>query len=201
MALVNKQHRPGLLARLFQFEQRRDLPVHREDAVGGNNNMPRPRRFRLFELLPQIGDAGVLEAVASCFTEPHAIDDARVIELVGDDGVLRRQNRLKQSRVGVEARRIKDGRLGAVELRDPFFERLVRGLRAADEAHRRQAEPELVERFPGRRDESRVVGKAQIVVRAKVEDCAVAACSVCTADGDPGPLGRGHDGLGLEGAG
>ena len=200
MALVHEKHRPGLLAGPLDLEQRRDLAVHREDAVGRHHDVPRAGGPRLLQLLLQVLDAGVLEAVPGGLAEPHAVDDARVVELVRDDGVLRGQDRLEEAGVGVKARRVQDCGLGAVELGDPLLQRLVRGLRAADEAHGREAEPELVERLPGRRDEARVVGEAEVVVGAEVEDFAGGA-SLGGADGDLGTLGRGHDGLGLESAG
>ena len=48
-------------------------------------------------------------------------------------------------------------------------------LRAADEAHRSHAEAELVERLARRGDDLGMVGKAEIVVGAEVQELALAA--------------------------
>ena len=42
-------------------------------------------------------------------------------------------------------------------------------LRSADEAHRRHAEAELLHRAPGRRDDVRMIGEAQVIVGAEVD--------------------------------
>ena len=63
-----------------------------------------------------------------------------------DDRVLLAEQRLEQAAVGVEARGVEDGVLGAEEPAKRRLQLLVHGLRAADEAHRRHAEAVAVER-------------------------------------------------------
>jgi hypothetical protein len=75
-----------------------------------------------FELGLQVGQVAVLVAVALGLAEPHAVDDAGVVELVADDGVLGAEQGFEQAAVGVEAGRVEDGVLGAEELADRLFE-------------------------------------------------------------------------------
>jgi glycine C-acetyltransferase len=52
----------------------------------------------------QVGHVVVLVAQPRGLAESHAVDDRGVVQLVGDDGILRTQDRLKQPAVGVPAR-------------------------------------------------------------------------------------------------
>jgi hypothetical protein len=45
---------------------------------------------------------------ALCFAESDAVDDACVIELVADHGIFRRQDRLKEPAVCIEAAGVQD---------------------------------------------------------------------------------------------
>jgi len=63
----------------------------------------------------------VLVAHLAGLAEAQAVDDGRVVELVRDDGVVGRQQRLEQAGVGVETARVQDGVLAAVELGDQPF--------------------------------------------------------------------------------
>ena len=109
-------------------------------------------------------------AVPLGLAEPDAVDDGRVVQRVGDDRVLLVEERLEQAAVGVEAGRVEDRVLGPEEARDGRLELLVDVLGAADEPDAREAEAPPLEPVPGGPDEVGVVGKAEVVVRAEVED-------------------------------
>lgn len=47
--------------------------------------------------------------------QPDAVDDRRMVQFVGEDGVVGGQHRLENARIGVEARRIQDGVLATME--------------------------------------------------------------------------------------
>ena len=144
------------------------------------------------ELGLQVGHVVVLVAQAPGLAEPDAVDDRGVVELVGDDGVLGAQDRLEQAAVGVPARGIEDRVLGAQELGDRLFERLVRFLRAADEADRGQAVAPVVEGLVGRLHDLGVIGQPEVIVRAHVQHVGPAL------DADVGLLRRAQDALALE---
>jgi len=88
---------------------------------------------RRFQFRFEIGHVVVFVAMPLRLAEPDAVNDARVVQFVGNDRVRLAQQRLKQAAVGVEARRIENRVLGAeksAQLRLQFF---VNALRAADE--------------------------------------------------------------------
>jgi len=101
---------------------------------------------------------------------PHAVNDAGVVQLVGDDCVLRAKESLEQPAVGVEAGGIEDRVFGAQELADFGFELLMHALGAADEADAGQAVAPLVNRRLGRGGNGRMLRQAQVIVGAQIQD-------------------------------
>ena len=147
-----------------------NIAVHGEHAVGRDQNFLAAGFPRVLELGFEILHVVVQIAVALGLAEAHAVDDGRVVQLIRNDRVLRPQQRLKQTAVGVEAGGIEDGVIRSSKLCDAAFKFLVDLLRAADEAHRRKAEaPAVIAGLRGL-DEPRVVGQAEIVVGAHVDD-------------------------------
>src|SRR5690606_17811731 len=120
-------------------------------------------RFELIEIV-------VCVAQAFRLGQTYAVDDAGVIEGVADDRVLLVEQGLKQSAVGVEARRVQDGVLGAQKTAQPLLELLVNALCAADETHGRHAVAVTVERQSRRFAHGRMIGESEIVVRAEIDD-------------------------------
>ena len=79
------------------------------------------------------------------------------------------QQRLEQTAVGIEARGVEDGVLGAEEVGNRLFKLLMQVLGAADEAHAGHAEAVRVQRLLRRGDDVRVVGQAQVIVGAEIQ--------------------------------
>src|ERR1700722_8893730 len=127
---------------------------------------------RLFQPVFQFVHVAVGEAVAPRLAEPDAVDDGGVIEAVRDDGILLPEQRLEDAAIGVEAGGEQDGVVLAEIARDPLLEPAVQRLGAADETHRRHAEAEGVEPGLGGRDDLGMVGEAEIVVGAEIDDLA-----------------------------
>ena len=65
----------------------RDRAVHRENAVGRDES--EARAFGRLQLRLEIGHVVVLVTIALRFAEPHTVNDAGVIQFVGNDRVLR----------------------------------------------------------------------------------------------------------------
>ena len=149
--------------------QVRNDPVHREDAVGRDQLEAGAGRFRFVQPGFEVGHVVVAVAKALRLAQADAVDDAGVIQFVADDGVLFAEQRFEHAAVGIEAARIEDAVVGSEERGNRPLELLVHGLRAANEAHRRHAEAPVLEPLARRRDQPRVVGQAQIVVRAEIE--------------------------------
>src|SRR5207253_4918091 len=97
------------------------------------------------------------------------VDDAGVVQFVGQDRVLVAEDSLEQSAVGVPARRVEDGVLLAEEARDSLFELLVQLLSAADEANRGQAVAVAIESLVRGLDDGRMIGETEVVVGAEVD--------------------------------
>ena len=101
--------------------------------------------------------------------EADAVDDRGVVERVGDDRVLLAEQRLEEAAVGVEARPVEDGVVGAEEAGDGLLQALVEVLRAADEAHAGEAEAVRVEGLLRGGEHRGVRGEAEVVVGAEVQ--------------------------------
>ncbi len=92
-----------------------------------------------------------------------------MVELVADHGILFAEKRLEQTAVGVKAARIKNRVLHSQEDAQCALEFLVDRLSAADESHRRHAEPVLVDAVLRCLHEAGIVRQAKIVIRAEVQ--------------------------------
>ena len=101
------------------------------------------------------------------------------------------EQRFEQAAVGVEAGWIKNRVLGPEKFRQRGFEFLVNVLRAANETDAGHAEAVCVERFLRGGDERRMIGQAEIIVRAHVEH------ALAAGDLDVRVLRAGDDALGF----
>ena len=170
VAVVDHRQRVIAVGQIADGLEVRNVAVHGEHAVGRDQNFLAAGFPRVLELGFEILHVVVQIAVALGLAEAHAVDDGRVVQLIRNDRVLRPQQRLKQTAVGVEAGGIEDGVIRSSKLCDAAFKFLVDLLRAADEADGRQAEtPAVIAGLRGL-DEPRVVGQAEIVVGAHVDD-------------------------------
>src|SRR5205814_4306628 len=79
--------------------------------------------------------------------EADAVNDRRVIQLVGDDYVLGTEQRLEQATVRVKGRRINNRVLSPEEFRQRAFEIFVDVLRAANKTDAGHAEAVGIERL------------------------------------------------------
>ena len=170
MAVVDHHERVELISEVADALEVGDVAVHGENAVGRNDDFLAARLARAHELGAQIVHVAVFIAVAVRLAQAHAVDDARMVQLIGDHGILRAEQRFKKAAVGVKAGGIEDGVLHADKVGDLALERLVDLLRAADEAHGGKAEAPVVIALLRRLDQARVIGKTQVVVRAHVHN-------------------------------
>jgi hypothetical protein len=141
--------RAVLVAQGAHLGQLRDAPVHREHAVGEYQHRARATGAGFLQAAPQVIHVVVAVAPAARLAQADAVDDGGVVQLVADHRVGFVQQRLEQAAVGVEGGGIEHGVFGAHEGGDARLELLVQVLRAADEAHRGQAQTVAAQR--GRR--------------------------------------------------
>ena len=93
MRVVDHGERVVFFGKIDNSLQVRDCAVHRKTAVGCDQT--KPRILRGAQLRFEIGHIVVLVTKPLCFAEPDAVDDARVIEFIADDGVLFREQRFE----------------------------------------------------------------------------------------------------------
>ena len=126
----------------------------------------------ILQALLELGHVVVRVAHALRPAEPDAVDDRRVVERVADHHVGLVEDGLEETSVGIEAGAVEDGVVGAEERRHPRLELFVHALRATDEAHRCHAEAVIVHSLRCGLHQRRMVGEAEVVVRAEIEDLA-----------------------------
>ena len=164
----------GVVA-LGQVADRRqvgDDAVHGEHAVG--RDQAEAAVLGLLAAGLQRGHVVVGVAQAPRLAEPDAVDHRGVVEGIGDDRVLRPQQGLEQAGVGIEAGGIEDRILHPEKAGEALFERLVLLLGAADEAHRSHPVAIAIEGRLGSPHQPGIIGQAEVVVGAEVEDLAPA---------------------------
>ena len=169
------------------------VAIHGEHRVGGDDL--EARIFGSFQLRAKVLHVAIGVAETLRLAEADAVDDRCMIERVADDGVFGAKAGFEEAAVGIEARGVEDGVVGAEKVADALLELLVDVLGSADEANRGHPEAMLGERLLRRFDHSRVVGQPEIVVRAEVDDRFSAAFP---SDLDRGLLRRNDDSLLLE---
>ena len=134
MRVIDHHHRVVLVGQLANRRKIRNGAVHGENPVGGNQTKSGGLCFLKFDL--QVFDRIVLVAKTLRLAEPYSVDDARVVELVGDDRILGPENRLEKPTVGIPTGVVEDRIFESEEIAELFFKLLVDGLRTADETYR-----------------------------------------------------------------
>ena len=167
VAVVHHHERAVLLRQIADRGQVCDGAIHRKHAVGGDELDP--RAVCRLQLLSQAAHVVVLIAITRGFAEAHAVDDARVVEFVGNHRVRIGQERFKQAAVCVEAGAIENRILHAQKTRNPRFQLFVDALRAADEAHGGKPVTPRIIGGSRRRDQGGMIRQPQIVVGAHIE--------------------------------
>ena len=167
VGVVDHHHRVVTLGEVADVAEPGEVSLHAEDAVGGDH--PEPGRIRLLQLGLEVGHVAVGVDLPLGAAQPHAVDDAGVIERVADYGVLGAEYGLEQARIRVEARRVEDRVLGAHELAQAPLEVLVDLLSAADEPDGGHAEAVVAHAVGYRLEHVGMAGEAQVVVGAEVD--------------------------------
>ena len=168
VAVVHHHQGVKLIGQIADPLEVGDVAVHGEHAVGSDELHLAAGGLGVLQAPAQVRHVVVLVAVALGLAQPHAVDDGRVVQLVGDHRVLGPQQGLEETAVGVEAGGVENGVVHAQKLRQLPLQLLVDGLGAADKPHGAQAEAPPVIALLGRLDEGRVVAEPQVVVGAHV---------------------------------
>ena len=129
-------------------------------------------------MLLELGQVAIGVTQPASLAQPDTVDDAGVIERIGNDRILIAEHGLEQSAVGVPARGIQDGVFGAEKSRQRRFELLVHRLRTADETYRGHAIAEAVDGAVRGLANCRMAGKSQVIVSAQVDDIRVVGANL-----------------------
>ena len=132
------------------------------------------------QLRCQLLHVPIAVAKALRLRQAYAVDDARMVQFIRDDGIALIQNRLEQPAIGVKTRAVQDRIRHPEKFAQPAFQLLVNLLRPADEAHRCQPVTPAFKRLPRGLNNLRMVRQTQIVVGAQIQDALLCAqINVC----------------------
>ena len=192
VGVVDHNHGTILFGEVTDLRQRGNKPVHRENAVGGDHDVPAV--LRSLQLGLKIGHVLVTVTEALGLAQPDPIDDRGMVKLVGNNRVVSAEKDLKKSAVGVKAGRVKNGVpvvgiIGVKELGDGSLELLVEGLGATNKPHRGHPKAPFIESPLGSLNEHRGISQTEVIIRAQVNDLAP------IIDGDLARLGAGQRGF------
>ena len=133
MAVVDHRQRVMFTGEFTDRAEVGDRTVHREHAIGHDQAIIAV--LGGIELCLQVTHIVVLIAKSLRFGQPHAINDAGVIQGVRNDRILFPENSLEEPAIGVKTGRIKDGVLCTQILTDTMLKLLVERLGSTYEAH------------------------------------------------------------------
>jgi hypothetical protein len=163
MALVDDEGGAAAAAGRDEARQVGGVALHAEDAVG-DHQLPGGARFGQQRI--EMREIGVIVDAVLGRAEPAAVDDAGVVEPVGEDAVALADQRAGDRDVGRRAGIEEQRRFGAVEARERRAQRLV-DRRGGERRVERRARAVALERLLGARDHLGVVGQAEVVVGAE----------------------------------
>ncbi len=162
--VVDDHDRPMPARELDDLGELREVALHREDAVRDDQLARAPRRGG--EPVPQSVHVRVrVDDLRRRPREPDGVDEARVVELVGEDDRRLVGEARDAGLVRVPARDVGERRLGARDVRERALEREVRLEGAADEAHGCGARPVAAKTLDSRLDDLRMPREPEVVVR------------------------------------
>ena len=170
MAVVNDYHCAVFFREIAYAFKVGDYTVHTEYAVGDDDFLLTAVRYCLFELFFKIFHIVVGVTITVSLGQTNAVDNARMVESVGNNCVVRRGNGFKQAAVSVETTAVKNSVFRRQELAESFFQFLMNRLCSANKTDAAHAVTVLVVAGFCRRDKFLIVGKTEIVVGAEVEN-------------------------------
>ena len=166
VGIVDHQHRPVPFAHAGEVRHRREVALHREDGVGHHEPAAGVDRA---ECPFQVGHVGMPVDDDPRAREPAPVDDARVVQLVREDGVLTPGQRRDRAGVGQVAGREDDRVLASFQPGQRRLEAPVRFAGARHEPGGTAARSPPSGRGRSRPAQARIGGEPQVVVGAELD--------------------------------
>jgi len=156
-------------------------PVGRDQAGSRAGSIPKLGLKRLHVI--------VAIPVTLRLAEPDPVDDAGMVQLVRNNGIIRPQKCFKQACIRIETGCVENGVVHSQELRQASLKLLVNRLGSADEPYRRETVSPPVQALVGRADNLRMIRQPEVVVGAQVDHLSA------IGHADVGSLRRGQHAL------
>ena len=160
---------PYFSASAVNCRQRANVAVHGKDAVG-DDQLVAGLVLDRFELLFGVGCVFVAEDFDLRARQACAVDDAGMVQFVGDDEVFFAQQCRDRTGIGGESRLEDHAGFDVLEARDLLFELHVNLHSAGDGAHRARADAVLLRRFQRGFAQFGMGGQSEVVVGCEVDD-------------------------------
>ena len=151
VGLVDHQARAVALAQLADLAQRRDVALHREDAVDDDQHAAAVVLRRAASIVLELVQAVVAERAQLGAREQAAVEDRGVVAGVDDHRVAGSEQRAERADVGLVAGREDERVLGVHPLGDLALELEVQRDRAVQQARAGQPGAVAVQRVLGAR--------------------------------------------------
>ena len=148
-----------------------DVAVHGEDAVRDHQLVSGLVGDFLQQLLAVIGIL-VPEDLDLRPRQPRAIDDAGVVQLVGENEIFLAEDRAHGARIGREPTLEDDARLDIFEASNLLLKFHMDAHRSGNGAHRTRANAEFLRGFQRCFNQLGMIREAEVIVAGQVDDLA-----------------------------
>ncbi len=172
VAVVDHHERSEPIGDLADRGQVGEVAVHAEDPVGHDHRVAGACVGGLAEFRLEVRHVPGGEPVPPGLAQPDAVDDRRVVQRIGDHGVLGAEQWFEDRPVRIETGGEQDRVVGTDVVRDVGLHDPMEVERAADESDRGHAVAVPLDRLVSRRHDLGVVGEAQVVVGAEIHHLA-----------------------------
>ena len=164
-------HHDGAMpcGRFHQPRQWRDIAIHGKDAVRDQQLAAR-NAFEFRQNFIRRRRVLVRKNVNLRLRQTAAVDDARVVQLIGNNVIFRRENRRHRPRVGREPRLKHNASFHPLERRDALLQFHVQAHGAGNRPHRARPHAILARGFDGRLPQLRMGGQPEVVIGGQVDD-------------------------------
>ena len=184
MAVINHNECAVFICEIADSRKICNKTIHGEYAVGCNQL--NTAILCGFELCAKIIHIVVLIAETVCLAETNTVNDACMVQFIGNNCIVLTEKSLKQTAVSIEAGRIKDAVIGTDEICKLTLKLLMNLLGAADESNGRKAEAPFIIACLSSSNHLGIVGKPKIVICAHIQNAiclgGVNACTLRSSD-------------------